>query len=340
MTEKEQLFRLLASLPNVKVKSDIQLLTRCVICGDSKKDPNKMRMYIKIDTNNPAEGVLYHCHNCGAHGYLTSKLLEKIRSGYGENCSQILRDINRKASDANGTTRINRYRRLRKLPVTYHGIPTDENTLKKVKYVFSRVGKPINVINDQSLKIVWNLSEFLKENNFPVNTKMLWLFDRDYVGFLSVNNDYVLLRDVTGQSKYRWTKYNILDKHRDIVSYYAMATRLDIMSREQITIVVAEGVFDLLGIRYNVYDGKTENMIYLACTNGTFEDAILFYVNKGLVGDNIRVEIYIDNDSMYDFKPLKRKLGLFGITVIGYYNALRKDFGYPKDEIDRQELLF
>ena len=68
---KQEIYNILASHPNVKVQNDIQLRTKCFLCGDSAKNPNKKRLGIKIDVHNPTEPILYQCFNCFQKGIFT-----------------------------------------------------------------------------------------------------------------------------------------------------------------------------------------------------------------------------------------------------------------------------
>ena len=57
-------------LPQLEKKGD-NWNFRCVVCGDSKKNPNKKRGWIFTDKN------LYYCYNCGI-GYKFSTFLKKF----------------------------------------------------------------------------------------------------------------------------------------------------------------------------------------------------------------------------------------------------------------------
>lgn len=341
---KIQLWELLSALPNVDVKTNYDLSTRCVLCGDSKKDPNKKRLYIKIDPSNDDEPILYHCFNCNQSGVVHSDMIEAIVSDGGlggitaKSIASTVKKINRSSSENSGSLKVNRYRRLVTIPVRFPewNMKSDEK-MERMWYIFHRIGKSFD-IKDHSHKIIWSLFDFLQENGFEPHGRQdnLITLDRDYVGFLSVHNDFIMMRDTTGKHKYRWVKYNILNQHSQSGSYYAMSNQIDVLSRDDIHLIVAEGPLDILSIRYNLYDNRMNNFIYLACCNGSFTEPILYYINKGLVGKNVKIDIYIDSDTRYDFHQLLQQLKPFKVEVQLWQNMKQKDFGYPLEELDPQ----
>ena len=80
---KQEIFDILKATPGVVATSDVQLITRCFLCGDSAKNKNKKRLGIKIDVHNPSEPILYHCFNCNAYGVLTPEMLNQMGVGNG-----------------------------------------------------------------------------------------------------------------------------------------------------------------------------------------------------------------------------------------------------------------
>ena len=106
--------------------------------------------------------------------------------------------------------------------------------------------------------------------------------------------------------------------------------------QEDIHIVAAEGVFDIISLFYNVFDADDTNKIFCATCNGQYRNALMYYINKGLVGRNIYVDIYRDNDNdkFMNYKKLKAELKSYTKNYRVYYNTLSKDFGVPKDMID------
>lgn len=83
-------------------KNDYLFNVRCPLCGDSKKNKNKMRGFIFKKDNR----LIYHCHNCGAGmslgnliknmdaGLYHEYTMENYKSGQSNNSSSIKNTIN------------------------------------------------------------------------------------------------------------------------------------------------------------------------------------------------------------------------------------------------------
>ena len=320
------------------VKGDgIQFRTRCILCGDSKKDPNKMRLGIKVDPNNLDEPVLYHCFNCNKVGILTNRMLKEIAENAPSSITKVNVDaINKAVTDNGGNTKINKFKNTRLINVTIPPLIRDDNYIRKAKYVFDRIGMVIDPKDLPSTKIIWSLKDFLQLNR--ISGKYDWLLEKDYVGFLSVNNDFIIFRDITDSHKMRYVKYNIFGFYDNSQCFYSLPGKVDLLSPENIHIKVAEGTFDILSILYKLDGGNRQNTIYLTASDGDFYNPLLHYFEKGLVGSNIHIDIYKDNDSIVDYTKLKRRLKLYTTksqNIRVYFNGYKdeKDFGVPKDKI-------
>lgn len=319
-----------------------QFRTRCILCGDSKKDPNKMRLGIKIDATNPEEPILYRCFNCNRSGILTNRMLKAITGA--QQIKTSVDGINRSILKSSGNIKTNRYKNTRVINVKIPGLyPKD---LNKAKYVFGRLGRIIDPKEHEGLKIIWSLYDFLSVNNLKSNSKMDWLLDRDYVGFLSTNNDFISFRDITDKNKFRWYKYNIFEIFDNSASFYSIPGRLELFTPEDIHIHIAEGPFDILSILYNINDNNRTNNLYISSTDGEFYTPLLHYFEKGFVGSNIFIDVYKDNvkygETEYDYGKLKTDLKTYVINTKNihiYYNAHEgeKDFGVPLSKIIKEE---
>lgn len=337
MLSKKEIYDRLASCPAIHKKSDIQLVTRCVLCGDSKKNQSKERLYIKVNIYDESEPIMYNCFNCFESGLLTTQIIQDIGI-FDSELEDAIRIINKNAIHDDGT-KVNRYKNIKEIKVELPPLHTDEKSLNKAKYLFSRIGKVINPEDYQSLRIVWNLREFLQVNDISIEDKDIWkidMIDKDYIGFLSVHSEYIAFRDVTEDNKFRWIKYNIFDVVDSSHSFYTMKGAIDLLSMEDIHIVVTEGPLDLVSLRYNVFDNDIRNKIMISTCNGSFMNPIMYYIRKGFVGQNIKIDCYQDNDTRLNFKSIRSQLKPYifendNFTV--YYNTLSKDFGVPKNKI-------
>ena len=337
---KQEIYDILKSTPGITATSNIQLVTRCFICGDSATNKNKKRLGIKIDVNNPSEPILYNCFNCNAFGVLTPEMINQM-GVYNLDLTSSLVKLNNRALHDDGT-KVNKYRNSKEIVVKYPPIKGDERTVRKLKYLYSRIGKVIPPEDFESLKIVLNLDEFLEINDIRPTNNYVNEISKDYVGFLSVNNEFIIFRDITNQNKMRYIKYNVFGVKDNSNSFYAMRNSLDLIDTEPIYICITEGTFDALGVRYNVLDNNMHNRIMISACNSSFMNPILYYIKKGFVGENVFIECYQDNDTKLNFRNIRKELSPYlcnqSQNFKVFYNTLRKDFGYPKHEINIDEI--
>lgn len=335
--DKHEIFMELSRLNNVESKSNMQFTTRCVLCGDSAKNPNKKRLGIKCDYTNPTEPILYHCFNCGASGVLTSQMMRDIGVD-NENLIRSVKQVNAKAINSEGNTKVNKYKNNKTIKVEIPPLTNNPIHLLKAKYLMERIGRPRSIKIDSlpKLKIVWSLKDFLAVNGVSPKNQYTDILDRDYIGFLSARNEYIIFRDISDKHKMRYVKYNVFGVYDNSNAFYTIKNRLNPITQEDIHIIAAEGVFDIISLYYNVFDADDTNKIFCATCNGQYRNALMYYINKGLVGRNIYIDIYRDNDNdkFMNYKKLKAELKPYTKNYRVYYNTLSKDFGVPKDMID------
>ena len=331
---KQEIYNILKSTPGVVATSNIQLQTKCFICGDSKKNPYKKRLGIKVDINDPREPIMYNCFNCGAYGVFTPDMLEQL-GVENKDLKDSLRKLNKDALSDDGT-KINRYKNKSEIQVQFPPLLNNEKTLSKIKYLYNRIGYKIPLEDFEKLKIVFNLKDFLAVNNIEPLNQYVDMLDKDYIGFLSLNNEYVILRDITEKHKMRWVKYNLFDIKDNSNSFYAMRTAVDMLGTDEIHLIIAEGIFDVLSIRYNLFENNVQNKIIMASCNGSFYNPINHFIRKGLVGDNIHIDCYQDNDTKLNFSRMRKAFKPYILSDSNfkvYYNMMGKDFGVPKSKI-------
>lgn len=335
MTKKE-LFTELSKIEGVEPKNSHQLVTRCVLCGDSLTNPNKKRLGIKIDCDNLEEPVLYQCFNCGQTGVVTSDMIKEI------GCDDPivlrgLREVNGRAFKSEGNTKVNKYKNIKELKVELPLLTKNPIYLQKAQYLLDRVGRcGITVKDFQKLRIVWSLKDFLYVNGIRQRNQHTDSLDANYIGFLSANNEYIIFRDITNRQKLRYVKYNIFGVYDNSNAFYTIKNRINPITQQDLHIIVAEGPFDIISILYNVFDGDDADKIFCAVCNGQYKNTLSYYMNKGLVGRNIFIDVYRDNDNdkVMDYHKLKTQMKPYTKNFRVYYNQLSKDFGVPKDKID------
>lgn len=329
---KSELREKLLQIPLAKPVSFDQIALRCAFCGDSRKDPTKTRFYIKINPNND-EPILYNCFNCGVSGILTPSVLRTF------DINEL--DMNSKLISFNKTS----VKKINKQLGIYDNIfdfkvstpaNTKLNHIKK-EYINNRLGLNLSFREMMALKIIFGLDEFLTQNKITevtLNKNRLLALNEDYVGFLSIRNEFIIYRDITNSHKLRYDKYSILKNIDNTRKFYSIPVNIDVMSSEPIQINLAEGAFDILGVYFHVLNQNKHNNIYAAVSGSAYTAVIKYFIQLGIFGDNVTVNIYSDSDKSPDYyKKLKSELGIWFKDIKLYYNELGKDFGVPKDKI-------
>lgn len=333
---KRMIYATLKNMPGVHDSGNGQLRVRCIFCGDSATNINKKRLGIKMNLNDPDAPIVYNCFNggCGASGVVTPSMLHKLEV-YEKDLDIRLRKLNNSVLKDDGT-RINKYKNTRELQIVFPPITNKPSTINKIKYLFTRLGCRLSIEEFEKLKIVLDLGEFLAINKIEPINEFVGTLSKDYVGFLSVNNEYVILRDITDTHKMRYVKYNLFGILDNTNGFYAIKNSVDILGTDDIYISIAEGPFDVLGLYCNVFNRDIKNNIVIASCNASFLEPIKYYMKKGVVGSNVKINCYQDNDTKLNFGKIRDELKTFiggtkNFSV--YYNTLSKDFGVPKSEI-------
>lgn len=313
--------------------SDVEIQTRCPWCGDSRKDTHTGHLYIKINVNDNLP-IVYNCFKCPASGILRYDDLELLGIG-GEEYKFALSQLNQNKNLIYSTKPEEKVFNF-KLP--------NPNNLNKIRYVENRLGYNFSLDDLSDIKMITSLKEFLILNDInyvtckPEFAKML---EKQYIGFLSNNNSHILFRDITNSSKISWYKYKVLKESSDQKAFYSIPAEADLYTDEDITINLSEGVVDCLSIAYNL-NYKRENTFNIAVCGKFYNNMIKKLLGMGLVGDNIIINIFSDNDHTedtsiegYSYKLSKYKPLVKEINV--YYNLLSKDCGVTKENIKLQK---
>ena len=117
-------------------------------------------------------------------------------------------------------------------------------------------------------------------------------------------------------------------------SFYTISNGINTITQQDIRIIAAEGPFDIMSITYNMYGGILPDCLLMSTNHGAFYNPLLYYINKGLVGSNVFIDIYRDSDSIMDYQLLKNQMKIYTRNFSVYRNALGKDFGVPRKEVD------
>lgn len=329
---KSEIREKLLEIPLAHQVSFDQIALRCAFCGDSRKDPTKTRFYVKINPSTD-EPILYNCFNCGVSGLLTPSVLRTFEINDLSVNSSLMTFNKTTVSRIKKQIGINDNTFDLKVPIPAN---IELNHIKK-DYINKRLGLNLSFRELMRLKAVFSLEELLVQNNIKeltLSKNRASILDRDYVGFLTIRNEFVIYRDITNRNKLRYDKYSVFRNLDNTRKFYSIPVSIDLMTTEKIYINLAEGVFDILGVYYHVRNQNERNNIYVAVTGSAYASVIKYFIQLGIFGDNVIVNIYSDKDKEpYFYKRLKNELGKWVGDIQLYYNEYSKDFGVPKDNI-------
>ena len=349
LTNKEYKERFIEALMNREdsitlQKSSSQYVTRCPFCGDSH-DFHKAHLYIKInlEDNSP---IVYNCFRCPASGAVNNSVLNVL--GIFEEELQNQNKKFNKNSDKYDRKRINGGITISnfdfKLPEPKYGPKTD--------YLSRRLGKEFTIEELKDLKVITSLKEFCKLNNINELTcpeRYAFAFEKDFIGFLTYGNSHILFRDITDKYDKAWIKYPITEKSKENKIFYSIPNDIDIFTNDTITINLSEGIFDIISVYANL-GYNLENTINIAVTGKYYESVIYYLIDMGIIGGNVIINIFSDNDKDFNkknrgndtteefFKEKFKYIKYLYKSVNLYYNMIYKDCGTTKENIKLKKI--
>lgn len=333
---RQELATQLLSIPLAHpVSGDKAIAFRCPYCGDSKSDRFKTRFYVIMDFLEN-EVPYYKCHNggCEAKGIVTAELLKDLQldnytllNRHNMHMSQLKKSV-RKKLYSDGT----------KLDLRIPMPIMNDVTKHKLTYINNRLKISLTGRDLLKYKIVINLYDFLKYNNVKQLSREKYVtdgLDEAYFGFLSADNNYLVMRNTTQKitkTFKRYVNYSILESPDNARKFYIMPNNVDIM--EDVELIITEGVLDIIGVYNHVMNKDDHNKIYVAACGTGMEAVIRYILRMGFI--HLRISIYSDNDVKIKFyEELKEKLkDKVNCSLTVYYNRLSKDYGVPKEEIE------
>lgn len=324
--------------------NDVEYRTRCPFCGDSD-NLNTGHLYIRI---NPEDNfnVVFHCFKCEEQGILNSENLSMLG----------IDDINLKANMytlSKTSDRVDKKNMIGENKRIYfdYKIPKVKRC-KKTEYIENRLGIKLNDEDLRDIKMIVSLRDFLIANNIQklmIPDKTAYALEDHYVGFLSFGNSHILFRDITDKEKISWVKYPITNDSSQNRLFYVMSTSINPLTTEELTINLAEGVLDTLSAYYNL-GFNSPNSMNISVSGKYYDSLLLFLVELGLVGSNITINIFSDNDENFNKKNnnptninyyrkvLKNYKYLYKQINI-YYNTIGKDIGVPRQQISLKKFI-
>lgn len=324
--------------PRPIVRGD-SYVVRCPYCGDSA-DIKKAHFYITVHMDDQSP-ILYNCFRCPVGGILTTEVMRKLEL-QEESLYNGVKKLNKnavhydkKAIGAKGQVLLFDYT----LPDIQDG--------PKLEYIRKRLGIDFTFEDFKKMKVITSLKAFLIQNKIKKLTchdRVAYFYENCFVGFLSHGGGYILLRDITGKSHIPWIKYPITSKSKEGVTFYSLESSIDIFTEETITVNLAEGVFDILGVYYH-FQKSNRNTVNIAVTGKQYESVCYYLIRMGILGSNVVINIFSDNDERFNqknrgddtsleyYRKLFSHIKYLFKAVYVYYNELGKDCGVPRNEI-------
>ena len=311
-----------------------EILKRCHICGDSR-DLSDAHMYIGMKNGS----IVYNCFKCNAGGPVDGKFLRDMDC-YDPNIIYLCNEQNKKSTGTNSSYS-GGFKNIRSRQMIFP-LVHDEFAQKKIAYICNRLGLNLTQNDLANLKIVLNLKQFLDANGitqYTRNLELMDLLDKFFIGFLSMDGTYVILRRLVPEGKlpsyidYRYINYNIFGNNQGMKHY---VIPMMINTLRPINIHIAEGAFDIISIYRNlVTPYNANNDIFAAVCGKTYLSLIKYFIM--MYGFNgFTLHIYPDADvSDYEMIKIKKELSLFNISIFVHRNAYpgEKDFGVSPDRI-------
>lgn len=314
--------------------NDKEYQTRCPFCGDSIHTLNTGHLYINIDVDDPYN-MPYFCFKCQSSGVVNPELLD-VMGNDDQDLRNSIHTLNVRGKSKKSYDKENKFMYFDRV------LPENTKYLNKIKYVEDRLQIEISNEEITKMKLITSLYDFLVANNItssPFKKDIRVMLEKDYVGFLSSGNSHILFRDITEKNKYKWIKYPIEPDSKKNRVFYSFSDEIDLFTKDEITINLAEGVMDVIGVAYH-FESDKDNVMNIAVCGQNYNTNIRHLVDLGLFGSNVTLNLYLDNDEMYNKKAKKIKPMTYLETykplfksVNKFINLKAKDYGIPKQDI-------
>lgn len=327
-----------------KQVNDVEYRTRCPFCGDSD-NLNTGHLYMRI---NPEDNfnVVFHCFKCEEQGILNSENLSML----GIDDIDLKANMYTLSKTSDKVDKKNMIRENKRIYFDYK-IPKIKRG-KKTEYVENRLGIKFNDDDFHNIKMIVSLRDFLILNNIQklmVDNRIAYTLEDHYVGFLSFGNSHILFRDISNREKITWVKYPITNESSQNRLFYVMSTSVDPLTTEELTINLAEGVFDTLSAYYNL-GFNSPNSMNISVSGKYYDSLLLFLVDLGLVGSNITINIFSDNDEVFNkknnkptnieyYRKVLKNYKYLYKQINVYYNTIGKDIGVPRQDISLKKFI-
>lgn len=329
---KQALWEELDSMRPRNRSNNKQIAIRCPFCGDSKK-PTSTHFGVLIDTADEDSPVVFNCFLCNTHGIMTPSVLRTLEINDLTLNSGLIKLNRRAAKNMKKEMGITDNSFDFKAPLPD---PEDEGNKAKKKYFEDRLNIKTTFEEMAGFKCIFKLGQFLRDNEIKTYTstkdKAIHLHN-NYLGFLTTRNEFINFRQVLESPYKRYEKYNVFKNLDNTRKFYTIPNQIDLLTDKTITINIAEGVFDIMGVYYHIFNKERENMIYVAVCGAGYVSVLKYFISMGVIG-NVKINIFSDSDkSPSYYVPIEKELKPWVSEINLFYNEKKKDFGEPKHNI-------
>lgn len=330
---KQNLLQELMLLPYANYH-DKQLYVRCPHCGDSVKNHDSTHFSIRIVPEDN-ETLVCRCLRCDYSGVFNAT--EMAMLGTGSN--SINTDIERYNRLSNKKQGLNPVKNNKSLNLKLPPLEINDKVMEKHQYIEKRLGINVPIEELHQKKVIYDFVKFLQFNNIKkLNGSLEWIkaLQLDHVGFLTTKNDFINFRDMTGNHK-RYYIYKILKSIDTTGKFYVMPNKVNPFTEDNITINLAEGIFDIFGIYYHLFEKHENNMLYSSINGAGYLNVIKYIISRGIIC-NVNINIFSDADRNPEYyKNMIKQISPFVNDIRLFYNDIGKDYGVPINEIKLKE---
>jgi hypothetical protein len=341
MREELKKFR---TKPDYRIKNE--LAVRCMFCGDSKKDERDMHLYMRLAPNEDGLALFpFNCKLCGEKRRIFS--IQDIKTFEITN-EQLIAYITYNCRNQGNIVSSAQYnyiaKELKSAPITC-------DIEAKKSYLYKRLGNT-DICNDPfKYKVILDLVSFFKINALQPNEtdyknakSLLRRLHEHCIGFVSFDNTHINFREIDGKIGTRYMQYKIypeksIDKGTSTSGFYTIPGSLDTMG-SPLTLVAAEGTFDILRVYFDYYKNKPlHNTVFMSVANANgYVPCIEKFLEYGIMFDNIH--IYSDNDVALDTYRHTIIPIVPDANITIHMNAAYKDFGDIQQPIEEVVTTF
>ena len=324
---------------NIITRGGLERTVRCFYCGDSS---NLEHGHLGITRNFP---LMFSCKRCGYSGAVSEQFLtnlgvavtDEIRNELASNRTAVGQWAASRGSANVKQVQTFLQKQSLKQAFKIPDIKRTQDSIRKYNYLCGRFDQKFSLEELKAVKFIPSLRDFLDLNYVTAvkePVEVLECLERNYVMFPAFEGSKLICRNITSDELLgRYYELKVKDNG---YRFYNITTDLDI-NNPSVSIIAAEGVFDVIGLWLKFPNLRSEqNSIFAAMLGKGYKPISEFLSQVGFLRQNI--SIYADNDVDTNFYRLKydayKRMKELGCRLCVYHNKLSHDWGIPSALID------